>query len=76
MLSVCIYYSDFKYTIIKKEPKMTWIQLVSEIGGIMGFYIGTSFLSFLEIVDLITVVLRNYSKKIQPENNVAITFTK
>jgi hypothetical protein len=76
VLSVCIYYSDFKYTLIKKEPKMIWTDLISDIGGIMGVFIGTSFLSFFEIVDVITVVLSNYSKKIRPENNVAVMFTK
>ncbi len=78
VLSVCIYYNDFKYTVIRKNPKMNWTELISSIGGIMGVFIGTSFMSFFEIIDVITAVSKILSKnrKIQPLNNREIKFTK
>jgi len=78
VLSVCIYYNDFKYTVIRKNPKMNWTDLISSIGGIMGVFIGTSFMSFFEIIDVITAVSKILSKnrKIQPLNNREVKFTK
>ncbi len=61
VLSVFIYYDDLEYIIIKKSPKIDWLDLISSIGGIMGIFLGTSFLSFIEINDLfvmITIALR------------------
>jgi hypothetical protein len=78
VLSVCIYYNDFKYTVIRKNPKMNWTDLISSIGGIMGVFIGTSFMSFFEIIDVITAVSKILSKnrKIHPLNIREVKFTK
>jgi hypothetical protein len=51
--SLVIYYKDLKYTLIKEEPNMVLADLVSNIGGLLGVFIGYSLISFIEIIELI-----------------------
>jgi len=46
-----------KYTAVSQHPKMEAFDLISSIGGILGFYTGMSFLSFFEIVEVLTEIL-------------------
>ena len=55
--SISIYYPELKYTFITQNPKMEMFDLVSNIGGILGLFIGVSFLSFIEIFELIFEVI-------------------
>jgi len=57
IVSVAIYYEDLSYTVISKEPKISLLDLISSIGGIMGIFLGISFLSLLEIVEFIILVI-------------------
>ena len=45
------YYRTLKYTLITQQPKMLMVDLISYIGGICGLFLGSSFLSFIEIVE-------------------------
>ena len=51
--SIYIYYEDLKYTIITQQPRSETFNLISNIGGTLGLFIGISFLSFIEILELI-----------------------
>jgi len=55
--SLVIYYKDLKYTFVKEEADMVLADLVSNIGGILGVFIGYSIISFLEIIELIFALL-------------------
>lgn len=48
-----IFYTDLKYTSISEIVKMYVLDLISNIGGNLGLFIGISFLSFVEIIELI-----------------------
>ena len=48
-----IYSREYKYTFISEEPNMNIADLISNIGGILGVFIGISFLSFIEIIDFL-----------------------
>ena len=50
---ITVYYSDFSYKSIIEIPKMDFIDLIANIGGNLGLFIGVSFLSFAEIIELI-----------------------
>ena len=50
---IYVYYDDLKYTLITQQPKTLLVDLVPNIGGILGLFVGTSFLSFVEIIELI-----------------------
>jgi hypothetical protein len=54
--SVCsfrVYYESLSYTAIDEVPEMTFISLVSNIGGTFGLFMGASLLSFIEIFDFL-----------------------
>ena len=63
VLSIYVYYDDLKYTIIRKSPKFEWLDLISNIGGIMGIFLGTSFLSFVEIIDILVIIFTMLATK-------------
>jgi len=47
------YYKELKYILISQEPKMDIIDLIANIGGLFGLFLGASFLSFIEIFELL-----------------------
>lgn len=48
-----VFYKDLKYTLISQEPKTETFNFISDIGGILGLFLGISFLSFVEIIEII-----------------------
>ena len=67
-VGVFIYYSDLKYTLIKENKKMILVDLISSIGGTLGLFIGISFLSFLEIFEILFEVVLLLNQKIKIDN--------
>jgi len=51
--SVNVYFEDLVYTLITQQAKYEVFDLVSSIGGIIGLFIGFSFISLLEIFEII-----------------------
>ena len=47
------YYKDLNYLLISQEEKMTLVDLIATIGGLFGLFLGASFLSFIEIFELL-----------------------
>ena len=52
VLKLSIYYEDLSYTLISQLPKTQLLDLVSNCGGLLGLFIGTSFLSFAELIEM------------------------
>ena len=52
-----IYYSELSYIKISESPKTSIIDLLSNLGGTMGLFVGISFLSFIEIVEIIMEII-------------------
>ena len=52
ILFLNIYYDDLSYTKIDQNPKMLTVDLVSNMGGLLGLFIGISFLSFGELFEV------------------------
>jgi len=52
-----IYYKDLKYTLISENAKTEPFNFVSNIGGILGLFLGISFLSFIEILEVIYEII-------------------
>ncbi len=48
-----VYYSDLQYTEIEELAKVNLSDLISNFGGTLGLFIGMSFLSFVEIFEII-----------------------
>jgi hypothetical protein len=57
LLSFSIYYTDFKYTYISQYPKMRFVDFLSNFGGLLGLFVGMSFLSFGELIQILIEVL-------------------
>jgi len=52
-----VYYKDLKYTLISENAKTEPFNFVSNIGGILGLFLGISFLSFIEILEVIYEII-------------------
>jgi hypothetical protein len=52
MLQASVYYSDMGYQKYEELEKTNVVDLVSSIGGTLGLFLGMSFLSFVEILDV------------------------
>ena len=67
VVDVSIYYEDLSYTLIKQLPKSEPFDLVSNCGGLLGLFIGTSFLSFAELIEMFLEIIFFYlERKIKP----------
>lgn len=67
LVKLFVYFDDIKFTQITEAPSITFVDLIANIGGTLGLFIGISLLSFVEIIELvleiIVVVCVNYKKK-------------
>jgi len=62
-VGIYVYYEDLKYTLISQQPKMQFIDLISNIGGSLGLFVGISFISFLELFEiLIEIIFVHFEK--------------
>lgn len=52
-LGLHILYADIGYTKISEQPSLTVIDLISNIGGTLGLFIGISMLSVFEITEIL-----------------------
>ena len=61
--SIYAYYKQKKYTLIKQKAKMEPFDFTSSIGGISGLFLGVSFLSLIELfeilIETICILFRN-----------------
>jgi len=62
-IGIYVYYNDFKYTLISEEPKTELFNFISNIGGILGLFLGISFLSFIEIFEILFEIVFILFKK-------------
>ncbi|CAF1056474.1 unnamed protein product [Brachionus calyciflorus] len=62
VLMLSIYYDDLKYTNIVETPSMSLDTMMGLIGGQFGLYMGASFLSFVEILEMMINLGRLYAK--------------
>lgn len=74
ILAINIFYDDLSYKRYSQLEKWLIIDLISNIGGTLGLFLGMSFLSFVELIDLIVQLLfKSYGKgkreKIYPSNS-------
>ena len=58
--SINVYYEDLKYTLISQQPKIELFGLISNLGGILGLFIGFSFISLLELIETLAELIYIY----------------
>jgi hypothetical protein len=52
-----VYYENLQYTVIDQIAQMNVFDLISNIGGNLGLFIGISFLSFAELIELFVEII-------------------
>lgn len=52
-----IYYRELKYTHITQEPKVILINLIANVGGAFSLFIGLSFISIFELIEIFIEIL-------------------
>ena len=52
-VSISVYYQDLEYVLITQKPKMQIFDLVSNIGGLFGLFLGMGLLSFIELFEIL-----------------------
>ena len=63
VLSLNIYYEYLRQTEITENKSISWDGLVASIGGTFGLFLGISFLSFIELIDLFLQIMIFLFKK-------------
>jgi hypothetical protein len=56
-LQLRIFYNTLKYTLLTQYLKTDDFDLISNIGGILGLFIGCSFASFFEIFEIVIEII-------------------
>jgi len=51
-VSIAVYFEDLKYTLIDQKPKIEMFDLISNMGGIFGLFLGMGLLSFIELFEI------------------------
>ena len=54
---VTIYYDDLSYSIISEEAKVTWVNLLGNLGGHLHLFLGISFMSIVEVFELLVQIM-------------------
>lgn len=60
---IYVYYENLKITVISQQPKMRLFDLISNIGGLFGIFLGMGILSFIEIIEIAFEILLVVVKK-------------
>jgi hypothetical protein len=57
MVKIFIYFDEIKTTEISETPTMTFENMLANIGGTLGLFIGVSLLSFVELIELLFEII-------------------
>ncbi len=61
---IYVYFPYLQYTKITQKPKTTEVDLASSIGGSLGLFLGMSFLSFIQLFQIIYETILLMKQKI------------
>ena len=57
VIEFAVYYDSLRYTRLEEEPKMTGEDLLGVLGGHLHLFLGMSLLSFVEIIELLALIM-------------------
>ncbi|GFY73553.1 degenerin unc-8, partial [Trichonephila inaurata madagascariensis] len=70
MVGVKVYYNTFEVTSHIEVPSYSWETLMANIGGNLGFFMGLTLVTFLEIAEFIWDFLRTACRRLISERKV------
>lgn len=56
VLRLEVFYTELTYTTVVDEPYLLCEDLIVQFGGVLSLFLGSSFLSFMEIFDMIAEI--------------------
>jgi hypothetical protein len=65
LVFISIYYAKKSYDLITQIPKMQAFDLVSSVGGTLSLFVGISFLTFVELIEIIMEIIIVYMEKVK-----------
>ena len=75
--AVFIYFDELKYTNIEQQPTLELVDVIANIGGTLGLFIGISLLSIIECIELIgTLILCMFRSIIQKRSTRKLSVNK
>jgi hypothetical protein len=63
ILKVNVYFDSLSYTSITESPSQETISFVSNVGGLLGLFLGATVLSFLEFAEFLIICLQIIKKR-------------
>jgi hypothetical protein len=57
LIYLFIYYPNKQYQLVTQIPRMQTFDLVSSVGGILGLFISVSFLTFVELIEILFKII-------------------
>ena len=73
-MAVNMYLNDMKYTEISELAKVAGVDLVSNIGGCLGLFMGLSLLSLIEVLDFFVEVVYLIGEPFKPRTQLVESF--
>jgi hypothetical protein len=67
---VFVFYEALKYTEISSDPKWEVVDLIANIGGTLGLFLGVSVLSFVEFIELAYQMIKAYRSEYRKDLEV------
>jgi hypothetical protein len=64
LVKLNINFQSLQYTLVEESQKTTWLDLISNIGGTLGLFTGFSFLSLVEVLEIVFEICRVKSSNI------------
>jgi hypothetical protein len=69
-VNILINYQNNQYTLISQSPKMQLFDLISSVGGLISLFLGFSFLTLIELIDVIfKICFCSFNNKIMAKQN-------
>ncbi len=69
LVSVNIFYNEIKETVVTESPSVQFSDLMAQIGGVLGLFLGMSFLSFVEFLEIFIKIIFVLTKKDKIQNS-------
>ena len=65
VVSLSVYYESFAYTMSEELPKTNVVSMIASMGGSLSLFLGVSFFSLFEVVDVLVEMFNVSQKKKQ-----------
>jgi hypothetical protein len=62
-LAVSVYFDSMTYTKVVEQPELSFVELLANVGGLAGLFLGISLLSFVELIEIFAELSIYFFKK-------------